>query len=244
MLEEFPKLEQRFAVCKIQWDAAEDEEDEDEEEEEIEKRYEVRRMHFKAVKFETKATDDGVFEGYASVFDNIDAYNDIVEKGAFRKTIAENRSRIKVLWQHDASEPIGIPIAMEEDDKGLYVKYKISDTEAGKKAKILIQDGVVTEMSIGYDVVKDDYKMLGTKRVRLLKELKLWEFSPVTFAANDMAKILAVKTLIMQKDYDTMEKVLAYAKSLLETPAAISTGGDHIEPTEILEIIKKLKGSE
>jgi phage head maturation protease len=99
-------------------------------------------------------------------------------------------------------------------------------------------------MSIGYDVVKDDYKMLGTKRVRLLKEVRLWEFSPVTFAANDMAKILAVKTLIMQKDYDTMEKVLAYAKSLTATPAAIRTGDDHIEPTEILNIIKKLKGSE
>ncbi len=141
-------------------------------------------MDFKAVKFETKAISDDIFEGYASFFNNIDAYDDIIEKGAFRKTISENRSRIKVLWQHDANEPIGLPIDMTEDDNGLYVKAKISMTDTGKKAMTLIKDGVITEMSIGYDVVKDDYKMLGTKRVRLLKEVKLWEFSPVTFCCK------------------------------------------------------------
>lgn len=197
-------------------------------------------MDFKAVKFETKALGDDRFEGYASFFNNIDAYDDIIEKGAFRKTIAENRNRIKVLWQHDSNEPIGIPEEMHEDDNGLYVKAKISMTDTGKKALTLIKDGVITEMSIGYDVVKDDYKMLGTKRVRMLKELKLWEFSPVTFAANDKAKILKMRHLIEKVKGDKIDAAISILRSLgIEQP---SQDTDEVEPDMIFDMIKKLRG--
>lgn len=196
-------------------------------------------MDFKAVKFETKALGDDRFEGYASFFNNIDAYDDIIEKGAFRKTIAENRNRIKVLWQHDTNEPIGIPEEMHEDDNGLYVKAKISMTDTGKKALTLIKDGVITEMSIGYDVVKDDYKMLGTKRVRMLKEVKLWEFSPVTFAANDKAKILKMRHLLESIKSDRMDTAISLIRSLGAQP---STDTDDIEPSMVLDMIKKLRG--
>lgn len=197
-------------------------------------------MDFKAVKFETKALGDDRFEGYASFFNNIDAYDDIIEKGAFRKTIAENRNRIKVLWQHDTNEPIGIPEEMHEDDNGLYVKAKISMTDTGKKALTLIKDGVITEMSIGYDVVKDDYKMLGTKRVRMLKELRLWEFSPVTFAANDKAKILKMRHLLENIKGDKIEVALSLLRSLERDQPSHDT--DDIEPSMILQYIKSLKG--
>lgn len=196
-------------------------------------------MDFKAVKFETKALGDDRFEGYASFFNNIDAYDDIIEKGAFRKTIAENRNRIKVLWQHDTNEPIGIPEEMHEDDNGLYVKAKISMTDTGKKALTLIKDGVITEMSIGYDVVKDDYKMLGTKRVRMLKELKLWEFSPVTFAANDKAKILKMRHLLENIKGDRIDTAISLIRSLGAQP---SQDTDDIEPDIVLDMIKKLRG--
>jgi HK97 family phage prohead protease len=196
-------------------------------------------MDFKAVKFETKAISDDIFEGYASFFNNIDAYDDIIEKGAFRKTISENRSRIKVLWQHDANEPIGLPIDMTEDDNGLYVKAKISMTDTGKKAMTLIKDGVITEMSIGYDVVKDDYKMLGTKRVRLLKEVKLWEFSPVTFAANEKAKIMKMRGLLESVKADKMDTAISLIRSLGAQP---SQDTEDIEPSIVLDMIKKLRG--
>jgi HK97 family phage prohead protease len=196
-------------------------------------------MDFKAVKFETKAISDDIFEGYASFFNNIDAYDDIIEKGAFRKTISENRSRIKVLWQHDANEPIGLPIDMTEDDNGLYVKAKISMTDTGKKAMTLIKDGVITEMSIGYDVMKDDYKMLGTKRVRLLKEVKLWEFSPVTFAANEKAKIMKMRGLLESVKADNMDTAISVIRSLGAQP---SQDTDDIEPSIVLDMIKKLRG--
>lgn len=199
---------------------------------------EANSMDFKAIKFETKALDENKFEGYASYFNNIDSYDDIIERGAFKKTIAENRGRIKVLWQHDAAEPIGIPEEMYEDDNGLYVRAKISMTDTGKKAMTLIKDGVITEMSIGYDVLKDDYKMMGNRRIRMLKEVRLWEFSPVTFAANDKAKIMKMRALLENVKYDNMDAILEYIKSLNTQPQST----EDIEPNTILEIIKKLKG--
>lgn len=146
-------------------------------------------MEYKYSKFEIKASGENTIEGYAAFFDNVDSYGDIIEKGAFTKTLQENRNRIKVLWQHDINEPIGKPIAMEEDSKGLYIKAQISQTDTGRKAMTLMRDGVIDEMSIGYDVIKDDFK----KGNRMLKEVRLWEFSPVTFAANEKAKITSAK---------------------------------------------------
>jgi HK97 family phage prohead protease len=196
-------------------------------------------MQFKSMKFETKALSDNEFEGYASYFNNIDSYDDIIERGAFKKTIAENKGRVKVLWQHDAAEPIGIPKEMFEDENGLYVKAKISMTDTGKKAMTLIKDGVITEMSIGYDVVKDEFKMMGNRRVRMLKEVRLWEFSPVTFAANDKAKIMKMRSLLENVKHDNMDLIMNYIKSLDNQPP---NGTDYIEPNTILDIIKQLKG--
>jgi HK97 family phage prohead protease len=144
----------------------------------------------KSFDFEVKATNNNEFEGYASIFDNIDSHRDVIEKGAFAKTIKENK-RVKILWQHDPWQPIGKPTAMSEDSKGLHVKGKISETELGKQAIILMKDGVIDELSIGFNTVKDEWD--SKQAVRRIKEVKLWEFSPVTFASNDQALITGVK---------------------------------------------------
>jgi uncharacterized protein len=146
----------------------------------------------KSFNFEVKASADNTFEGYASVFDNVDSYRDVVEKGAFNKTIQESK-RVKILWQHDPMFPIGKPLAMSEDSKGLHVKGKISETDLGKNALILMKDGVIDELSIGFNTVKDEWDKKGN--VRRIKEVKLWEFSLVTFAANEAATITGVKNV-------------------------------------------------
>ena len=145
----------------------------------------------KASRFEIKAAGENEIEGYAAYFGNIDSYGDIIEQGAFSKTLKENAGRVKVLWQHNTNEPIGKPVQMEQDSKGLYIKAKISMTDVGRKAMELMRDGVIDEMSIGYDIIKDEYK----GKNRMLKELRLWEFSPVTFAANEKARITSAKSL-------------------------------------------------
>lgn len=155
----------------------------------------------KSIPMEVKINEENrVFEGYASTFGNKDFVNDIVVAGAFKKTIEERfaKKQIKVLYQH--YEPLGIPLHMEEDSKGLYVKAHISRTQLGNDVLELMRDGVIDRMSIGYDIIQDEKDdKAGT---RLLKELKLYEFSPVTFPANEEAIIEQVKSI------DDMEQLL------------------------------------
>lgn len=149
-------------------------------------------MLYKSVVTDMKTNiESNTIEGHASMFGNIDSHKDIVLAGAYKKTIQENKDRIKLLWQHDVFEPIGKPTRLEEDSKGLYFNAKISQTETGKKAITLIKDGVLNEMSIGYNVIKDDYD---TKRnARLLKEIQLFEISIVSFGSNEKATVTGVK---------------------------------------------------
>lgn len=151
-----------------------------------------KKLQVKNFGFEVKAIDDNTFEGYASVFRNVDSYRDVIEPGAFSKTIKENK-RVKVLWQHDPWQPIGKPTTMEEDNHGLYVKAKVANTSLGRDVMELMRSGVIDEMSIGFNTIKDEWD--NEDNVRRIKEVKLWEFSPVTFAANDQAVITDAKSI-------------------------------------------------
>lgn len=201
-------------------------------------------MEKKSMKFEMKAIGENVIEGYSAYFNNIDSYGDIIESGAFNKTIQENRNRVKVLWQHDTNMPIGKPIEMYEDSRGLYVKAQISMTDIGKNAMILMRDGVVDEMSIGYDVIKDEYR----GRNRVLKELRLWEFSPVTFAANEKAKITSAKNLnellydIKNADRNEIKNAIQKLNELLAEiePTKVTQNTD--EDKEVKQILEMIRG--
>ena len=83
---------------------------------------------------------------------------------------------------------------MREDEKGLYIRGKISDTQKGRDIQTLLKDGVLTEMSIGYDAVAFDFD--NEQGVRHLKEIRLWEVSIVTWAMNEEARIDEVKSLV------------------------------------------------
>lgn len=149
-------------------------------------------LRYLAAPFEVKAdVDRGVFEGYASYFGNKDSYGDVVEKGAFADTLKNDAHRVKVLWQHNPYQPIGKPLHMEEDSKGLYVRAKVAPTTLGKDVLVLLREGVINELSIGYVPVEDEWD--DKEQVRRLKKIKLYEFSPVTWAANELAVITGVK---------------------------------------------------
>ena len=145
--------------------------------------------------------DEGSFRGMASVFNTmIDTWVPTrILPGAFTKTLQENKARIKVLYQHNPDWAIGVPTRMDENSDGLLVDAKISKTTMGNDVMILLRDKVITELSIGFDPIK--YEMvdegLTIGQVRHIKEMRLWEFSPVTFAANSDAKISSVNSLLM-----------------------------------------------
>lgn len=139
---------------------------------------------------EIKADDDArTVEGFASVFNNIDSYSDIVMPGAFAKSIVGRKPAM--LWQHNSDKPIGVWDEMEEQKKGLYVKGRILPTTHGNDAYTLVKNGAVSGMSIGYSAKK--WETDSTKGVRKLTEVELYEVSLVTFPANEKAQITRVK---------------------------------------------------
>lgn len=155
-------------------------------------------MEYKSIELELKASkNDNEIEGYASIFDTVDSHKDIVKPGAFKKTISENKSRIKLMRGHHIL--IGVPTHLEEDSKGLYFKGKISDTDTGRDTLTLIKDGVLTENSIGYKAIKYAYEKdpndkWGYDPFRLLQEVKLVEISVVTWGSNENAKLTGFKS--------------------------------------------------
>ena len=188
---------------------------------------------YKSVPIEIKELDDeGYFEGYASVFDTKDEYNDVVVKGAFKKTLEDRGDSIKMLWQHDSKEVIGSYTSMYEDDYGLKVYGQINmEVQRGHEAYSLMKMGAIDAMSIGYTTIQEEYKDMEYEdeygknmheRVRVLKELKLYEISLVTFPANEEAMIEQVKELNVEQQ----KAVSDYINSLQSNEESNITPGN------------------
>jgi HK97 family phage prohead protease len=146
------------------------------------------------LEFDTKAvSDEGEFTGYASTFNNEDLGRDVVMPGAFAKSLQRRPAgKVKMLRQHDSSEPIGVWLDLAEDRKGLAAKGKlILDTVKGRETLALMRAGALDGMSIGFRTLKDH--MDRAKGVRFLDEVDLAEISIVTFPMNPRATVSAVK---------------------------------------------------
>ncbi len=146
--------------------------------------------------FEIKALEEqGVFYGYASVFDVVDHQKDVVAPGAFYHTLQawqKNGRKPKMLWQHDVTNPIGVWHEIHENDHGLYVKGQLLlELTQAREAYTLLKQGGIEGLSIGYSPIKT--LPLGKNKVRVLQEVDLHEISLVTFAANPKARVVAIK---------------------------------------------------
>ncbi|MBB5331870.1 HK97 family phage prohead protease [Tunturiibacter gelidoferens] len=138
-----------------------------------------------------KSIDDaGQFVGLGAVYNNVDLGNDVIDPGAFSRTLSAGK-KFPVLWQHDPSNPIGHCVVTDGRD-GIQVNgvLELSDPTA-KKAHTFMKAGIVKGMSIGYDTIQSTFD----GDIRHLSELKLWEISVVTFPMNESAVISGVKSL-------------------------------------------------
>jgi len=132
-------------------------------------------------------SDGTKIAGYASLFGRKDQGGDVVAKGAYAGSLARSVSGIKMLWQHDPAQPIGVWDEVREDDKGLWVKGRIlTDVAKGSDVAALIAAGAIDGLSIGYRAVK---AAKNDKGGRLLSELELWEVSLVTFPMLPDARV-------------------------------------------------------
>ena len=201
MQQDYTDNDQRFAVCSTAFDNK----DSKMTDEELELQDFSDYLDFEAeLKAEEEDEGRGEFTGYASVFGNKDLGNDVIEAGAFTKSLRrKGAKKIKMLYQHDTKEPIGVFDQVKEDGSGLYVKGRLAlGTQKGKEVYELMKMGAIDGLSVGYRVDSKGYEYDKRKRTRRLKEVDLMEISAVTFPMNPSARIQAVKSDFTVREWE------------------------------------------
>lgn len=148
----------------------------------------VKRHQASAPAGAMEAREDGFVRGYASLFDRVDPSGDRIERGAFARTLRERgASSIRMLWQHDPAEPIGVWTDIREDEKGLRVEGQLAlASTRGRDVFALIRAGAVDGLSIGFKARRARREAGGVRR---LAEIDLWEISIVTFPMQAFARL-------------------------------------------------------
>jgi HK97 family phage prohead protease len=142
----------------------------------------------------TSVDAEGTFEGYASLFNVEDLSRDVIAPGAFRDSITKRGAGgIKLLYQHDPAEPIGVWLDIAEDARGLIVKGRLT-LEVGRAREVLslMKAGALEGLSIGFRTEKGSRD--ARSGIRTLKKIDLWEISVVTFPMQPGARVTAVKS--------------------------------------------------
>lgn len=183
----------------------------------------------------------GIITGYASVFDTIDSYGDVIQRGAFTRTLNAAKAKgktIPVLWQHNPHEPIGRTLDIAEDERGLRIRAEllITDVEKAREAHALAAAGILGGLSIGFSIPKTT--SAGTPAVTYdadtdthqIHEVRLWEYSLVTFPANEDATMTSVKhalaaaAIATREATTALDKVAEYTRELRAILDARQTG--------------------
>ncbi|PWL19264.1 HK97 family phage prohead protease [Falsochrobactrum shanghaiense] len=165
-----------------------------------------------AVELDVKSVqEDGTFSGYAAVFDTKDQGGDIIRKGAFAASLARlPANKVKMLWQHDRDELIGIWTKFEEDDYGLKADGRLLlETTRAREAHALMKAGALDGMSIGFNTIRATRDQSNSARV--LEEVLLKEVSLVTFPMHKDAIISNVKS-----DNETIAAIRAATQAIKE----------------------------
>jgi HK97 family phage prohead protease len=166
----------------------------------------------------TKADGEtGVVTAIVSVFGIVDGGNDMIVNGAFSKTLVERGRQVRVLDAHNSftiEDVIGMPLSIREvtadelpvEIRTMYpeatggletvTKYAL-ETNKGRTAFNLIKGGFVNEYSIGFECLKSDFVAFENGTVRLIKEARFWEYSPVIWGMNPATATVSVKSAVI-----------------------------------------------
>ena len=167
----------------------------------------------------------GIVTGYFSKFGNIDSDGDIIQKGAYTKTISESFQRIKHLLDHDRTKAVGVIQVLKEDDFGLYYESKAGRHTLGQDFLLMAEDGIISEHSVGIYPIK---QAKGDNGANVITEVRMLEGSSLqTWGANEHTPLTGIKS-----DKDIIQLLDAIQK-------ALSTGNYSDETFK--EIEKKYK---
>lgn len=147
----------------------------------------------------TDDEDNFIFEGHAAVFGNKDFQDDVIVSGAFQKSL-DSSHKVKILWMHKMDTPIGVPVELREDNKGLFIKGKLpkDDEFVVKRVMPQMRAGSL-ELSVGIRVEDKHFE----DNKRFIEKAFLAEISLVSMGANPEAQITSFKVL----DIDSIKKL-------------------------------------
>jgi len=197
----------------------------------------------------------GEFEGYGSIFGNVDLGNDVIMKGAFKRSLRRRGpKKVKLLYQHKTDMPIGVFDQIREDEKGLYVKGRLAlQTQAGREAYELMKMGALDGLSIGFKVDPKGYSYEPRTKRRVIDEVDLMEVSLVTFPMNPQAMVRSVKGQdISIREWEnglrdafsiSRSEAKAAAKAIVETLAVRDAPDMSDELLAINQLVNQIKGN-
>lgn len=182
----------------------------------------------------------GIVTGYFANFGSKDSDGDVIEAGAFAKSIKDHgpksgQPRIKHLLDHNTTKAVGTIQELKEDSFGLYYESKAGRHQNGVDFLLMVEDGIITEHSIGFNIVKYRSEIDEAKKESTwyLEELKLWEGSSLQcWGANANTPIEGVKSLridTISERIELLEKAIKNGKYSDEAFPALLIELEHIK---------------
>lgn len=154
----------------------------------------------------------GIVTGYLSSFDTKDYDNDIIVKGAYKKSINERKENIFFLNQHNWSQPHGKFNVLSEDSKGLYFESEpLIKTSYSQDTLKLYEAGIIKEHSVGFITVQSEFDT--NEKARIIKEIKLLEGSNVTLGANENTPFTGFKSMSLEQTNSQVNKIVKMLKN-------------------------------
>ena len=131
----------------------------------------------------------GLFRGYASIFNSPDLAQDVIMPGAFAHSLhRRGTKRVRMLYQHEAAQPIGVWHRLQEDGQGLLVEGRLLlEVERAHDVWKLMAVGAIDGLSIGFRTIRSSAARM--RDVRIVHEIDLVEISIVTFPMHPQARV-------------------------------------------------------
>ena len=204
-------------------------------------------MEFKQQNIDLKDLDDskGIIKAFANVYDFKDSDGDISAPGSFNNSVKNNYERIRVLKDHNPRVTLGIPREIDVNHNyGLLTTTKFNlDKEVSRDMfsdiKLMHENGLNAELSIGYHVVERD-----KKNKAIITEYKLMEYSFLSsWAANELSTVQDIKSYKSAKKFIDLLKQsydLPYSDSrLLQIETLLKSIDGAKEPVNVSRIINE-----